>query len=42
MITNDVYADIKNKIYKKMNNSFNGTLFYFELTNNGDKNEKDK
>lgn len=31
IISNDVYADVSNNIYKKMNSNFSGTFLYWEL-----------
>lgn len=31
IITNDVYADVTNGVYKKLKNNFNGTFLYWEL-----------
>ena len=34
LISNNVYADVSKNIYKKLTNSFSGTLAYWELNQN--------
>ncbi|MDI1293147.1 MAG: hypothetical protein PSV18_10435 [Methylobacter sp.] len=36
LISNDIYADLKNKIYKRMSADFIGTLYYWEIANNNE------
>ncbi len=34
LISNDIYADLKNKKYKLINSQFSGTLYYWVIINN--------
>ena len=33
LISNDIYADLKNKSYKLINTQFDGTMYYWEINN---------